>query len=132
MSVHEDMMSDWGHRFDNAIPEMLEAGKRVLIYAGDQDIICNELGNRWWVDALEWSGRTEWDRAQDEPWEVDGEHAGTIKTAGGLSFVSVAGAGHMVPMDKPKQGLDMITRFITHEKNKPREMPTRNTPFIEQ
>ncbi len=107
---------------------MLEAGKRVLIYAGDQDIICNELGNRWWV---------EWARAQDEPWEVDGEHAGTIKTAGGLSFVSVAGAGHMVPMDKPKQGLDMITRFITHEKNerneiKPREMPTRNTPFIEQ
>jgi len=140
MSVHEDMMSDWGHRYDNAIPEMLEAGKRVLIYAGDQDIICNELGNRWWVDALEWSGRAEWARAQDEPWEVDGEHAGTIKTAGGLSFVSVAGAGHMVPMDKPKQGLDMITRFITHEKNernerneiKPREMPTRNTPFIEQ
>ena len=131
MSVHEDMMSDWGHRFDYAIPEMLEAGKRVMIYAGDADIICNELGNRWWVDALEWSGSKAWAEAKDEPWEVDGEHAGTVKSVGGLSFVSVAGAGHMVPMDKPKQGLHMIKSFIQNEKLKTNrriggEMPTRN------
>lgn len=30
------MMADWGHRFDNVLPEMLAAGVRVMIYAGDQ------------------------------------------------------------------------------------------------
>ena len=132
MSVHEDMMSDWGHRFDSAIPEMLEAGKRVMIYAGDKDIICNELGNRWWVDQMEWSGSASWSAAKDEPWEVDDEHAGTVKRVGGLSFVSVADAGHMVPMDKPKQGLHMIKAFLDDrelvqpKRERPEEMPTRN------
>lgn len=136
MSVHEDMMSDWGHRFDTAIPEMLEAGKRVMVYAGDKDIICNELGNRWWVDQMDWSGSKSWAIAKDEPWEVDGEHAGTVKTVGGLSFVSVADAGHMVPMDKPKQGLHMIDAFLQgrelamEQTDGPKELPTRNEFFV--
>ena len=136
MSVHEDMMSDWGHRFDTAIPELLEAGKRVMIYAGDRDVICNEIGNRWWVDQMEWSGSKSWAVAKDQPWEVDEEQAGTVRTFGGLSFVSVADAGHMVPMDKPKQGLHMIKAFLdgrelaASETEAAKEMPTRNEFFV--
>ena len=40
-SVHEDMMSDWPHRFDTNLGEMMAAGVRVLIYAGTEDFICN-------------------------------------------------------------------------------------------
>ncbi len=29
--VHSDMMADWAHRFDDLIPEMLEAGVRALV-----------------------------------------------------------------------------------------------------
>jgi len=115
MSVHEDMMSDWGHSFDGVLPKMLEAGVRVMIYAGDKDIICNELGNRQWVDALEWKGSEEWEQADEATWYVDDEEAGTVTEAGPLSFVSVKDAGHMVPMDQPKHALDMITKFINGE-----------------
>lgn len=37
------------------LPEMLADGIRVLVYAGDQDLICNWLGNRRWVDQLDWA-----------------------------------------------------------------------------
>ncbi len=40
-SVHQDMMGDWGHEFGDLLPAMLEAGIRVMVYAGDQDLICN-------------------------------------------------------------------------------------------
>jgi hypothetical protein len=32
--------------------------------AGDQDLICNWLGNRRWVDALDWSGKEGWSQVR--------------------------------------------------------------------
>ena len=61
-----------------------------------QDLICNVIGNRWWVKDLEWEGAAAWNAAPEEPWSVDGEAAGTAQVAEPLSFVKVANAGHMV------------------------------------
>ncbi|EFN52050.1 hypothetical protein CHLNCDRAFT_32614 [Chlorella variabilis] len=113
MEVHSEMMSDWGHNYDIVLPEMLAAGVRVMIYAGDQDFICNYVGNQQWVDVLPWHGAKRWAVAEDEPWTVEGVAAGTVKSVGPFSFVRVFKAGHMVPMDQAKNALDMITRF-TH------------------
>ena len=57
--------------------------------AGDQDLICNVLGNRRWVDALEWSGSQGWSQAQDKPWKVDGKVVGEVAKYDTLSFVKV-------------------------------------------
>lgn len=78
------------------LPELLGAGVRVMIYAGDRDLICNWVGNRQWVDVLPWSGAERWAAAQEEVWSVDGAAAGTVTAVGPLSFVKVAQAGHMV------------------------------------
>ena len=96
MEVHEDMMADWGHSFDAVLPEMLASGVRVMIYAGNKDIICNVLGNRRWVDVMEWERSQEWKRAKESEWTVDGTTAGQVTEVGPLSFVTVADAGHMV------------------------------------
>ena len=34
-------------------------------------------------------------------WTVGGAVAGQVKSGGGLTFLAVEGAGHMVPMDQP-------------------------------
>ena len=34
-------------------------------------------------------------------WTVGGAVAGQVKAGGGLTFLAVEGAGHMVPMDQP-------------------------------
>ncbi len=61
-----------------------------------QDFICNEVGNRWWVEALEWERAADWNAAPREDWEVDGQKAGTSQVAEPLTFVTVDDAGHMV------------------------------------
>ena len=46
--VHADMMADWMRDLEPVIPPMLEAGVRVMVYAGEDDFICNWAGNRRW------------------------------------------------------------------------------------
>ena len=37
-------------------PELLQKMK-ILLFAGDQDLICNHLGIEMLIDALEWNGQ---------------------------------------------------------------------------
>lgn len=41
-------------------------------------------------------------KAPTTEWKIDSIIAGQVKSGGGLTFVAVEGAGHMVPMDQPK------------------------------
>ena len=91
-----------------------------MIYAGEKDFICNALGNLRWVKAMQWSGQDAFNKAKPEPFVVarDGEEeviGGDVREAGQLSFVAVSEAGHMVPMDQPKNALTMIRRFVNGE-----------------
>ena len=47
---------------------------------------------------MEWKGQAQWLASPETEWQANGEHAGSVKAAGPLSFVKVAGAGHMVSM----------------------------------
>ncbi|KAJ3685788.1 hypothetical protein LUZ61_014952 [Rhynchospora tenuis] len=110
-SVHEAMVTDWMRNLEVGIPSLLEDGIKVLIYAGEYDLICNWLGNSRWVQAMEWSGQKEFVATADQSFVVDGKEAGILKSHGALSFLKVHNAGHMVPMDQPKASLEMLYRF---------------------
>ena len=91
------------------------AGVRVLNYAGDADYICNWYGNKAWTLALSWPGSEAFNAAEDTEWAVDGAAAGQIRSAGGFSFARVYGAGHMVPMNQPKNALALLNLLINDE-----------------
>ncbi|EEH60536.1 uncharacterized protein MICPUCDRAFT_13532 [Micromonas pusilla CCMP1545] len=114
-SVHRNMMADWMRDLEPTIPPMLEAGLRVLIYAGEEDFICNWLGNHRWVRAMEWSGKDAFNDARPEPFVVDGVTGGDVTESGNLAFLRVSLAGHMVPMDQPKNAVVMLKRFVAGE-----------------
>lgn len=40
--------------YTSAVQTVLASGAKVLIYAGDQDFICNWLGNKAWTEKIEW------------------------------------------------------------------------------
>lgn len=92
---------------------------RVLVYNGDCDTVCNAIGDKQFLNTLglkQISDSIPW-RYNEDVYDV----AGWQTEYEGLTFLSVRGSGHYVPMDKPREALQMITNFI---RNKPYSTPT--------
>ena len=67
---------------------------------------------------------------QTKPWTKwrgsDGQVAGYYEEFDGLTFLTVKGAGHFVPKDRPRHALDMLTSFLAgtpHDAVAPGVMP---------
>ena len=52
---------------------VLDMGLRVLIFAGQYDIICNHLGVEKAIMRLNWRYRTEWQQTPTGTWIKDGK-----------------------------------------------------------
>ncbi|KAK1321362.1 Serine carboxypeptidase-like [Acorus calamus] len=87
--VYEAMITDWMKNLEVGIPALVDDGIKVLIYAGEYDLICNWLGNYRWVNSMKWSGQKMFVAAPMDPFTVDGEEAGLLKTYGPLNFLKV-------------------------------------------
>ncbi|KAH8824467.1 carboxypeptidase C [Flagelloscypha sp. PMI_526] len=103
------------------LPELINDGMKLLVYAGNADMMCNYMGNERWVEQLETKFSSEFRQTQPVPWVTlhGGRRAGEVRTAGGsgftagnVTFVNVFEAGHMVPYDQPEAALDLISRWI--------------------
>jgi len=89
-----------------------EGKYEILVYSGDTDTTVNFLGTNAWLATLGLKKTVDW-----EPWRgSDGQIAGyrsEYATAGKpIAFLSIKGAGHMVPKDRPLHALDMIERYL--------------------
>ncbi|PIN07301.1 Serine carboxypeptidases (lysosomal cathepsin A) [Handroanthus impetiginosus] len=111
-TVYKAMVTDLMKNLEVGIPALLEDGIKLLVYAGEYDLICNWLGNSRWVHAMEWSGQKAFAAAPTVPFSVEGVEAGLQKGHGPLTFIKVHDAGHMVPMDQPKASLEMLRRWM--------------------
>uniref|UniRef100_A0A0W0G1Q7 Putative serine carboxypeptidase n=1 Tax=Moniliophthora roreri TaxID=221103 RepID=A0A0W0G1Q7_MONRR len=100
------------------LPELVNDGIRLLVYAGDCDTMCtNYIGKERWVEALNTKFHNEFSKAKLLPWydSATGRHAGEVRsagTAGNLTYVRIYDAGHMAPYDQPEALLDLITRWL--------------------
>ncbi|KAL2260509.1 hypothetical protein VTK26DRAFT_5453 [Humicola hyalothermophila] len=107
---------DWMQPFHHLVPGILKEIP-VLIYAGDADYICNWLGNQAWTEALEWSGKKDFNSAELEDLTLPGadKEYGKVKASGNFTFMRIYQAGHMVPMDQPENSLDFFNRWLGGE-----------------
>jgi len=109
--VHTMLLGDWMTNLDVHIPQLLESGLQVLVYSGELDFVCNWVGGAAWTSELEWKGKQSFNNQKFTEWKVNGKSAGLSKNFENFTFLRVAKAGHMVPMDQPANALDMLTRF---------------------
>ena len=94
------------------LPRLLERGIPVLLYGGEEDLICNVLGIRRIVDNLEWGGQRGVDHVPAAEWRINDTPVGTWLSARNLTFVTIANASHMAPYDAPVATHDMMLRFL--------------------
>jgi len=92
---------------------VLESGIKVMYYSGTTDILCHPTGNMNVFDNADWSGKSAWDNAEDEPWTNDeGLTAGYVTRADNLYYFRMPNAGHAVPRFKPANSLRLFSQFI--------------------
>ncbi|KAJ7507313.1 peptidase S10 serine carboxypeptidase [Mycena galericulata] len=114
-SLFTARLDKWAVPTQYYVAGLLDRGVRVLIYAGTYDWQCNWVANRMWVDKLEWSGQKAYAALDWTDWDIGAQvKAGEVKQAEGspLSFVTIRGAGHMVPHDKPAEALAMLSAWL--------------------
>lgn len=96
----------------------------ILFFNGMDDLICNHVGNEILLNKLTWDHSKTWSTAKRYAWKISSSSSGSIKDnknnlAGyvkshhNLSFLKIANAGHMVPMDQPEVAFEMMKVFLT-------------------
>jgi len=111
---------------DNYRQWIQEGQLEILIYNGDADFILSHIGNSAWIQ--QGIPLTDHEREWSKWYGSDGQVAGYFETysttntdgngdrdnGGGVpfTFLTVKGAGHMVPKDRPRHALDMLKQFL--------------------
>ncbi|KAH9487335.1 Carboxypeptidase Y-like protein A [Psilocybe cubensis] len=103
------------HPTHHYVSALLDRGVRALIYVGRNDWICNHVGNERWTLEFEWNGHKEFSVLPLREWSVAGKKAGMTRSAKGLTYATIDGAGHMVPYDKPKEALELVNRWLGNQ-----------------
>lgn len=132
LNVHQDKSTGWtecsgavGGNFNAAnskpsitiLPELLESGLLIVLFSGDQDLICNHIGTEEMIHNMDWAGATGFELepgvwAPRQDWTFEGESAGIYQEARNLTYVLFYNASHMVPYDYPRRSRDMLDRFL--------------------
>lgn len=99
------------------LPGLIESGINVLLFSGDQDLICNHYGTEDMIHKMKWKGATGFETAPGvwaprHDWTFEGEPVGIYQHARNLTYVLFYNSSHMVPFDQPRQTRDMLDRFM--------------------
>lgn len=85
MDINKNFLfqGDAMHNSAQLLPDLIEDGIRVLIYAGVQDLMCNFIGNEEWVEKLATSFTSEYQNATKKAFiDSDKKESGYVKSAG--------------------------------------------------
>lgn len=98
---HDSMLPLYASFFDNTNLD-------VLIYSGDQDSILPFIGTQANIAAMNRTIKQGW-----RQWVgSDGQNAGFFTIYDRLTFLTIKGAGHLVPGTQPQHALDWFSRWI--------------------
>jgi carboxypeptidase D len=88
----------------------------IILFSGDQDLICNHKGTEELINNLLYNGGKGFEEngvtAPRHDWVFEGEPAGIYQSARNLTYVKFYNSSHMVPFDYPRRTRDMLDRFM--------------------
>lgn len=89
---------------------------KVILYSGQNDIICSTSGTLNYLYRLDWQGIKPFINARKQVLKVqNGTIAGNYKHHDKLTFAVIYDAGHMVPLDQPNSARTMLEMFIENQ-----------------
>jgi len=109
------MAGDWMLGYNDQLPDLLKSNITVTVYSGEFDYIVNWYGGQNWVHGFDWFGKKSFNKAPNVTWHVGTDVAGSSVSASGLTFVRVKDAGHMVPLNQPKNALQLLENVLKRQ-----------------
>ncbi|XAR66726.1 Carboxypeptidase D [Bertholletia excelsa] len=88
--------------------ELIPSGLRIWVFSGDTDAVIPVTSTRYSINALNLPSVSPW-----RAWYDDGQVGGWTQEYEGLTFVTIRGAGHEVPLHRPKQALTLLKSFLS-------------------
>jgi cathepsin A (carboxypeptidase C) len=86
---------------------------KVLLYIGTLDFQCNYIGVEQYINHMDWSGQTEFNKLSYSDYKLpNGTVVGSIKKKDNFVFLKVNDAGHYVPRDQPEVASQILDDFI--------------------
>jgi len=95
--------------------QMLAGKIKILIYNGQDDIIVNTPGVINMINNLDLPFEHDIRTVKKHMWKEMNHVAGWVQTKGNFYFAVAYGAGHMVPIDKPREAKDMLDHFMNDD-----------------
>ncbi|XP_027932721.1 serine carboxypeptidase II-3-like [Vigna unguiculata] len=89
------------------IKYLIDSGIGLWIYSGDTDARVPVTSSRYSINTLKLPIQVPW-----RPWYSEQEVGGYVVKYEGVTFVTVRGAGHLVPSWQPERALTFITSFL--------------------
>ncbi|PWZ21267.1 Serine carboxypeptidase 24 [Zea mays] len=90
--------------------KLMKAGLRIWVFSGDTDSVVPVTATRFAISHLGLKIKTRW-----YPWYSAGQVGGWSEVYEGLTFASVRGAGHEVPLFQPRRAFRMFRSFLAGE-----------------
>ncbi|PKA57611.1 Serine carboxypeptidase 24 [Apostasia shenzhenica] len=104
------LIKNWGDAQFSVLPiykKMMAAGLRIWVFSGDTDSVVPVTATRFSISHLNLTVQIRW-----YPWYIDRQVGGWTEVYKGLTFATVRGAGHEVPMFQPKRALQLFKSFL--------------------
>ncbi|XP_027369189.1 serine carboxypeptidase 24-like isoform X1 [Abrus precatorius] len=87
--------------------ELIAAGLRIWVFSGDTDSVVPATATRFSLNHLNLPIKTRW-----YPWYSSGQVGGWTEVYEGLTYATVRGAGHEVPLFQPKRAYVLFKSFL--------------------
>jgi serine carboxypeptidase-like clade 2 len=94
--------------------KLIAAGLRIWVFSGDTDSVVPVTATRFSLNHLNLTVQTRW-----YPWYAGNQVGGWTEVYNGLTFATVRGAGHEVPLFQPKRAFILFKSFLAGK-----ELPT--------
>ncbi|PIA63168.1 hypothetical protein AQUCO_00200888v1 [Aquilegia coerulea] len=106
----EALNRHWNDTAISVLPiykEMIASGLRIWVFSGDVDSVVPVTATRFSLAQLKLPTKVPW-----YPWYVKKQVGGWTEVYEGLTFATVRGAGHEVPLFKPRAALQLFKSFL--------------------
>ena len=101
------------------IRELMDNQIKVLIYNGDKDLLVNYMGTEQWLEQIakgndQYAAIPNWLSVPINDLTIESSVVGKIQQQGLLTYIRVNNAGHLIPMDQPKNAFNFFNQFIAN------------------